>query len=342
MMNGHVIDLRSDTVTRPTPGMLAAMAAAQVGDDVWGDDPTVNQLQDDVAARTGKEAALFLPSGTQSNLAALMAHCERGDEYIVGQLAHTYKFEGGGAAVLGSIVPQPIENGPQGQLPLDKVAAAIKHHGPGLGAHFARTRLLALENTFNGQVLPAAYIQEATDLVRGHGLAVHLDGARVCNAAVAQGITLAQACAPFDSVSICCSKGLGAPVGSVLVGSKAFIARAYRWRKVLGGGMRQSGFLAAACLYAFEHHFQRLAEDHRNAERLARGLGGIPQVTVQGQATNMVFARFPEQHCLPLQAHLAERGMLTQVVYESRFVTHLDVTEADIDRFVGAVRQYFA
>lgn len=340
-MAGHVIDLRSDTVTRPTPGMLAAMAAAQVGDDVWGDDPTVIRLQDTVAALAGMEAGLFLPSGTQSNLAALMAHCERGDEYIVGQQAHTYKFEGGGAAVLGSIVPQPIEHGPDGGLPLDKVAAAIKPHGPGLGAHFARTRLLALENTFNGRVLPPAYVQEATGFAHDRGLATHLDGARICNAAVAQGIPLAQACAGFDSVSICCSKGLGAPVGSVLAGSRAFIDRAYRWRKVLGGGMRQSGFLAAACLYAFEHHYERLAEDHRNAERLARGLAGIAQVDVQGQATNMVFARFPEGHCQPLQAHLAERGMLTQVVYEARFVTHLDVTAADVDRFVAAVREYF-
>ncbi len=340
-MSPHVIDLRSDTVTRPTAGMMAAMAAAQVGDDVWGDDPSVNRLQEEVAARAGKEAALFLPSGTQSNLAALMAHCERGDEYIVGQLAHTYKFEGGGAAVLGSIVPQPIENGPEGQLPLDKVAAAIKPHGPGMGAHFARTRLLALENTFNGHVLPAAYVKEATDFAHSRGLAAHLDGARVCNAAVAQGISLAQACAPFDTVSICCSKGLGAPVGSVLVGPREFIEGAYRWRKVLGGGMRQSGFLAAACRYAFEHHYERLAEDHRNAERLARGLGGIPEVRVLGQATNMVFARFPDAHSRPLQSRLAESGMLARIDGEARLVTHLDVTEADIDRFVGAVRAYF-
>jgi len=337
-----VIDLRSDTVTRPTPGMLAAMASARVGDDVWGDDPTVIQLQATLAERTGKEAALFLPTGTQSNLAALMAHCERGDEYIVGQLAHTYKYEGGGAAVLGSIVPQPIENAPDGSLPLAKVAAAIKHHGPGLGSHFARTRLLALENTFNGQVLPAGYVREATGFAQGKGLATHLDGARVCNAAVAQGIPLAQACEPFDSVSICCSKGLGAPVGSVLVGSRAFIERAYRWRKVLGGGMRQSGFLAAACLYAMDHHYERLAEDHRHAERLALGLSDLAEVTVQGQATNMVFARFPEAHCVALEAYLGERGILTQVVYESRFVTHLDVTEADIDRFVATVKDYFA
>ena len=258
-MVDHVIDLRSDTVTRPTPGMLAAMGAARVGDDVWGDDPTVAQLQDTVAQRAGKEAALFLPSGTQSNLTALMAHCERGDEYLVGQHAHCYKYEGGGAAILGSIVPQPIENEADGSLPLAKLAEAIKAHGPGMGAHFARTRLLALENTFNGQVVPAGYIQEATGFAHARGLATHLDGARVCNAAVAQGIPLAQACAPFDTVSICFSKGLGAPVGSVLTGSKELIGRAYRWRKVLGGGMRQSGFLAAACLYALDRHYERLA-----------------------------------------------------------------------------------
>jgi len=341
-MTDPVLDLRSDTVTRPTPGMLAAMAAARVGDDVWGDDPTVLALQEAVAGRTGKAAALFLPSGTQSNLAALMAHCERGDEYIVGQLAHTCKFEGGGAAVLGSIVPQPIENAPDGTLPLAKVAAAIKPHGPGLGAHFARTRLLALENTFNGQVLPEAYVAEAAGFAHGHGLAAHLDGARIWNAAVALGIPLDRACAPFDSVSLCFSKGLGAPVGSVLVGSTDFIARAYRWRKVLGGGMRQSGFLAAACLYALDHHVERLAEDHRKAARLAAGLAGIPQVTVQGHATNMVFAGFPEPHCEPLRARLAERGMLAQITPGTRLVTHLDVTAAAIDQFLGEVRGYFA
>ncbi|WP_218043357.1 low-specificity L-threonine aldolase [Oryzomonas rubra] len=341
-MTGHIIDLRSDTVTRPTPEMRAAMMDAQVGDDVWGDDPTVNRLQDVVAERSGKEAALFLPSGTQSNLAALMAHCERGDEYIVGQVAHTYKYEGGGAAVLGSIVPQPIENAADGTLPLPKVAAAIKHHGPGMGVHFARTRLLALEDTFNGQVLPADYIREAAALARERGLALHLDGARVCNAAVARNETLAQACGPFDSVSICFSKGLGAPVGSVLVGSHAFIERAHRWRKVLGGGMRQAGFLAAACLYALDNHFDRLAQDHANAEHLARGLGAIDQVTVTGQATNMVFARFPEEACAPLQAYLAERGMLVQVTPTTRLVTHLDVTVTDMDAFVRAVKQYFS
>lgn len=340
-MADHIIDLRSDTVTRPTPGMLAAMMAARVGDDVWGDDPTVIELQTTVAERAGKEAALFLPSGTQSNLAALMAHCERGDEYIVGQIAHTYRCEGGGAAVLGSIVPQPIENEPDGSLPIGKIAAAIKPHGPGLGTHYARTRLLALENTFNGQVVPAQYIREATAFAKGKGLATHLDGARVFNAAVAQGRSLAQACEDFDSVSICFSKGLGTPVGSVLTGSRDFIQRAHRWRKVLGGGMRQSGFLAAACLYALEHHVERLAEDHLNAERLAKGLADLEEVEVTARATNMVFARIPADHCALLEAYLAEHGVLAEVEPEARFVTHLDVAPEDVDAFVGVVKRYF-
>jgi threonine aldolase len=221
-----MIDLRSDTVTRPTPPMLAAMSAAEVGDDVWGDDPTVLRLQAAVAERTGKQAGLFFPSGTQSNLAALMAHCARGDEYIVGQLAHTYKYEGGGAAVLGSIQPQPLENAADGSIPLDKIAAAIKP----IDNHFARTRLLALENTIGGKVLPAGYVAEAVQLARQSGLSTHLDGARVYNAAVASGKPVAALCEPFDSVSICFSKGLGAPVGSVLVGSQALIDVAHRWR----------------------------------------------------------------------------------------------------------------
>ena len=333
-----MIDLRSDTVTKPSAAMRKVMNDADVGDDVFGDDPTVNRLQDVMAERTGKDAALFLPTGTQSNLAALMAHCQRGDEYLVGQDAHPYKFEGGGAAVLGSIQPQPLENAPDGGIPIAKLASAIKP----IDAHFARTRLLALENTFNGQVLPAAYVAEAAAFAHGRGLAAHLDGARIWNAMVAQGISLAQACAPFDSVSLCFSKGLGAPVGSVLVGPADFIERAYRWRKVLGGGLRQSGFLAAACRYALDHHVERLAEDHRNAGRLAQGLAGIPQVTVQGHATNMVFAGFPEPHCLPLQARLAERGMLAQISPGTRLVTHLDVTAAAIDQFLVEVRGYFA
>jgi threonine aldolase len=333
-----MIDLRSDTVTRPGKPMLAAMTAAEVGDDVWGDDPTVLRLQAVVAERAGKEASLFFPTGTQCNLAALMAHCARGDEYIVGQLAHTYKYEGGGAAVLGSIQPQPLENAADGTLPLDKIAAAIKP----VDDHFARTRLFALENTIGGKVLPADYVVQAVELVRQRGLLTHLDGARLFNAAVASRQSLAALCAPFDSVSVCFSKGLGAPVGSVLIGSQALIDTAHRWRKVLGGGMRQSGVLAAACLYALDHNVERLAEDHANAKHLADGLAQIDQVKVQSQATNMVFAQFPQEHCAPLEAWLSERGMLTQMLYASRFVTHMDVSRADIDTFLLAVKAYFA
>ncbi len=336
-MKNHIIDLRSDTVTRPSQAMLAAMAAAEVGDDVWGDDPTVKRLQDVLAERTDKEAGLFFPSGTQSNLAALMAHCARGDEYIVGQLAHTYKYEGGGAAVLGSIQPQPIENAPDGSLPLDKVAAAIKP----IDNHFARTRLLALENTMGGKILPARYVTDATNLARERGLATHLDGARIFNAAVASGQSVADLCAPFETISICFSKGLGAPVGSVLVGSKARIEVAHRWRKVLGGGMRQAGVLAAACLYALDHNVARLAEDHDNAAHLASGLAQIDEVMVQSQATNMVFAQLPVEHCQALEAWLKEQGILTQMVYSSRFVTHMDVSRSDIDAFVAALKAYF-
>ncbi len=337
-----IIDLRSDTVTRPTPAMQAAMAAAEVGDDVWGDDPTVNRLQAIAAERTGKEAALFFPSGTQSNLAALMAHCERGDEYIVGQMAHTYRWEGGGAAVLGSIQPQPIDNETDGTIPVAKIGAAIKPHGPGLGAHYARTRLLALENTWGGRVLPATYVKEATDFARGKGLGAHLDGARSFNAAVASKVSISEICKPFDTVSICTSKGLGAPVGAVLVGQRELIDKAYRWRKMLGGGMRQSGYVAAASIYALDHHVERLSEDHANAEALASGLAKIAPIKILSQATNMVFLQLPEAHAQSLEKFMAQRGMLMQGAYSARLVTHLDVNSDDVNRFVAAVGEYFA
>ncbi len=337
-----VIDLRSDTVTRPTPGMLAAMNATDVGDDVWGDDPTANRLQAITAEATHKEAALFFPSGTQSNLAALMAHCERGDEYIVGQMAHTYRMEGGGAAVLGGIQPQPLEQDADGTIPLAKIAASIKPFGPGLGTHFARSKLLALENTWGGRVLPQSYVLEATALARSKGLSVHLDGARAFNAAVASETTIADILAPFDSASLCISKGLGAPVGAMLVGDKAFIERAHRWRKMLGGGMRQIGSLAAACIYALENHVERLHDDHENAVALATGLSEIAEITVLAQATNVVFLNIPDAHAKPLEAFLATRGMLMQGVYAARLVTHLDVSRDDINRFVATVKDYFA
>ncbi|HEY8973747.1 MAG TPA: low-specificity L-threonine aldolase, partial [Burkholderiaceae bacterium] len=275
-----MIDLRSDTVTRPTPAMRDAMFAAPLGDDVFGDDPSVNALQERIAALLGKEAALFMPTGTQSNLAALMSHCQRGDEYLVGQMAHTYRWEGGGAAVLGSIQPQPIAHQADGTLALADIEAAIKPDD----AHFARTRLLALENTFGGQPMAMSYLRDATALARRHGLATHLDGARVFNAAVVQAqaggsdpYTEVRAIADlFDSVSVCFSKGLGAPVGSALVGSRELIGRARRVRKMAGGGMRQAGLLAAAALHALDHHVERLAEDHALARRLAEGLAGVP------------------------------------------------------------------
>jgi threonine aldolase len=337
-----IIDLRSDTVTRPSAAMIAAMSAAPVGDDVWGDDPTVNRLQAMSAEITGKQAALFFPSGTQSNLAGLMAHCERGDEYIVGQMAHTYRWEGGGAAVLGSIQPQPIEQEADGTMPLAKIAAAIKPFGPGLGTHFARTRLLALENTWGGRVLPQTYVLEAAALARSKGLNVHLDGARAFNAAVASETTIAEILAPFDSASLCISKGLGAPVGAVLVGERAFIERAHRWRKMLGGGMRQAGYMAAACIYALENNVERLHDDHENAAHLAAGLRGVAEITVLAQATNVVFLNIPEAHAAKLEAFLKSRGMLMQGVYAARLVTHLDVSRDEVDAFVAAVKSYFA
>ncbi|MEH6641931.1 low-specificity L-threonine aldolase [Vreelandella glaciei] len=333
-----MIDLRSDTVTRPTPAMLEAMMAAPVGDDVWGDDPTVNAFQANLAEQAGKEAALLFPSGTQSNLVALMAHCERGDEYIVGQSAHTYRYEGGGAAVLGSIQPQPIENADDGSLPLEKISAAIKADD----FHFARSKLLALENTIGGRVLPADYVLKATNLARERGLTTHLDGARLFNAAIATGTSLKQLCLPFDSVSLCFSKGLGTPMGSALVGSQALIDKARRLRKMVGGGMRQVGIIAAACQYALDHHVTDLSEDHRRAARLAEGLEKLPGVEITSQATNMVFAQIPDAHVQPLSAWLKEHGILIELLYATRFVVHRDINDADIDKVVAVMEAYFS
>ncbi|XQU09336.1 low-specificity L-threonine aldolase [Halomonas sp. LY9] len=332
-----MIDLRSDTVTRPTAAMRDAMMAAPLGDDVWGDDPTVNAFQATLAERAGKEAALLFPSGTQSNLVGLMAHCERGDEYIVGQSAHTYRYEGGGAAVLGSIQPQPIENAPDGSLPLDKIAAAVKADD----FHFARTRLLALENTIGGKVLSAEYVQQATDLARTHGLATHLDGARLFNAAIATDTSLKQLCHPFDSVSLCFSKGLGTPMGSALVGSEALINRARRWRKMVGGGMRQAGIIAAACQHALEHHVADLAHDHRRAARLAEGLAAFPAIEVTSQATNMVFVQIDKAHVAPLAAWLKEHGVLIELLYATRMVVHRDISDSDIEQVLNIIKRYF-
>ncbi|MDQ0038905.1 threonine aldolase [Variovorax boronicumulans] len=344
-----VVDLRSDTVTQPTAAMREAMMAAPLGDDVFGTDPTVNALQEKIAALLGFEAALFVPTGTQSNLCAILSHCGRGDEYIVGQQAHCYRWEGGGAAVFGSVQPQPLDHAPDGTLPLAQIKAAIKPDD----AHFARTKLLALENTLGGKLLPFDYVQAATDLAKSKGLQRHLDGARLFNAATAQAALnkrsdiraearrIAQC---FDSVSVCFSKGLGAPVGSALVGSREFIARAHRIRKMAGGGMRQAGLLAAAASHALDHHVDRLADDHALAQRLAQGLEGIEGLTVEAPHTNIVFVDLTgaaQARSSELLASLNSQGILATGLYRLRFVTHLDVDAAGVDRAVAAIRAFF-
>lgn len=337
-----MIDLRSDTVTKPTAAMREAMMKAPLGDDVFGDDPTVNALQERIAQITGKEAALFMPSGTQSNLCALMAHCERGDEYIVGQNAHTYRYEGGGAAVLGSIQPQPLAQNAQGEMALSDMVAAIKP----VDCHFARTRLLALENTWNGHVMSQDYLAQSTQLARQHGLATHLDGARLFNAAVAQAqagnvpASVRRIVDHFDSVSVCFSKGLGAPVGSALCGSAELIAKALRWRKVLGGGLRQSGVLAAAAMHALDHHVDRLADDHALAQRLAQGLQGIAGLSVRSAQTNIVFVDVADGRGPALLEALKAQGVLATGLIGLRFVTHLNVDAAGIDHALVCVRRF--
>ncbi len=352
-MKPPIVDLRSDTVTRPTAGMRGAMAAAPLGDDVFGDDPSVNALQEKIAALLGFEAALFVPTGTQSNLCGVLSHCQRGDEYIVGQMAHCYRWEGGGAAVFGSVQPQPIAHQADGSLALADIDEAIKPDDP----HFARTRLLALENTIGGKLLPMAYVEQATALAQAKGLNRHLDGARLFNAAVAQagssaskgsvGTVVAEAhriAQCFDSVSVCFSKGLGAPVGSALCGSREFIGRARRVRKMAGGAMRQAGMLAAAASYALDHHVERLVQDHVLAAQLANGLAGIDGLRVEAPQTNMVFADLTgaaRDRSAGLIQHLASEGVLATGLYRLRFATHLDVDATGIERAVAAVRRFF-
>jgi threonine aldolase len=331
-----VIDLRSDTVTQPTAGMRDAMASAPLGDDVYGEDPTVNRLESYLAQKLGFAAALFVPSGTMSNLLGLMAHCERGDEYIVGQQAHTYKYEGGGAAVLGSIQPQPLDNMVDGSLDLNQVAGVIKADD----FHFARTRLLALENTMQGKVLPLEYLAAARQLTREKGLGLHLDGARLYNAAVKLGVDAREIAGYFDSVSVCLSKGLGAPIGSVLCGSVEVIAKARRLRKMVGGGMRQAGLLAAAGLYALEHQVERLAEDHANAAFLGKALAELG-FTVEPVQTNMVYVQVGER-AEKLKAFCAERGIVLSAAPRLRMVTHLDASAAQMEQVVAAFAEFGA
>ncbi len=355
------VDLRSDTVTQPTAAMREAMLAAPLGDDVFADDPSVNALQDKIAAMLGFEAALFVPTGTQSNFCAILSHCQRGDEYLVGQMQHCYRWEGGGAAVLGSVQPQPIAHALDGTLPLPEIEANIKPDD----AHFAKTRLLCLENTLGGKLLPLPYIEAATQLARSKGLATHLDGARLFNAAVAQAAFLQpnQATAlahpsydaikteakriaqQFDSVSVCFSKGLGAPVGSALCGSRALIQKAHRIRKMAGGGMRQAGMLAAAASHALDHHVERLAQDHALARCLGDALARIEGLAVDPVHSNIVFVDVKESlkpKAAGLIAHLKQHGVLATGLYRLRFVTHLDVDAQGVDHAIRVMQDYFA
>ncbi len=354
-------DFRSDTVTQPSLAMKERMFSAALGDDVFNDDPTTLALQRTAADLLGFEAALFAPSGTQTNLIAMMSHCQRGDEAIVGQQWHTYKWEGGGMAVLGSIQPQPLELQADGTLALGDIAAAIKPDDP----HFARTRLIVIENSVGGKVLPLSYMRDVAALAKDKGLACHIDGARLMNAAVAlapeHGLTPQQMarelCQGYDSVSLCLSKGLGCPVGSLLLGSHDFIARAKRIRKMLGGGMRQTGILAAAGLYALEHNINRLADDHANCRYLADGLtilaaqlpalqGKLTPLPVQ---TNILFTDVELKLAEQLVPYLAQRGItLTGSNYQSangsikrlRWVCHLDISRDDIERTLQAVTAF--
>lgn len=332
------IDLRSDTVTQPTDAMRQAMLHAAVGDDVYGEDPGVNALEAFGARLLGKQAALFVPSGTMSNLLAVMSHCQRGEGAILGNAAHIYRYEAQGSAVLGSVALQPLPMQRDGTLAFDDIKAALAPDD----AHFVQTRLICLENTHNGKVLPLSYLQEMGAFVAERGLKLHLDGARLFNAAVASETPVEVIAAPFDSISICLSKGLGAPVGSLLVGSHDFIARARRLRKMLGGGMRQAGILAQAGLFALEQHVTRLADDHRRAKRLAEGLAALPGIELDLSLvqSNMVFLRLHEGESAPLLAFMKERGILFSGYGELRLVTHLQINDDDIEEVIDAFTEY--
>lgn len=339
----HIIDLRSDTVTLPTPEMRRAMAQAPLGDDVYGEDPTINRLQELAAEMTGKDAGLFVPSGTMGNLAAILTHCGRGDEVILGKSSHTFLFEAGGISALGGVHPNQIPNRPDGTLDLDEIQSGIRSADP----HHPVTRLVSLENTHNrcgGAPLTVEYTRAVREIAKQHGLSVHLDGARLFNAAAALGVSAKDLAAPVDSVTFCLSKGLCAPVGSVLCGSNDFILRAHRIRKQLGGGMRQAGVIAAAGIVALEHMVDRLQDDHQRAKRLAHGLAAIPGLLVDpgSPLTNMVFLNL-ELETAPLSAEtlaerLAAQGVLVGAAGERRFrlVTHYWIDDSDIDLVISA------
>ncbi|MGY3901710.1 low-specificity L-threonine aldolase [Aeromonas lusitana] len=334
------IDLRSDTVTQPTEAMRQSMLHAEVGDDVYGEDPSINALEHKGAELLGKEAALFVPSGTMSNLLAMMSHCQRGEGAVLGSASHIYRYEAQGSAVLGSVALQPLPMQADGTLALADVRAALAPDD----AHFVQTRLICLENTHNGKVLPLSYLHEMRAFADSRGLQLHLDGARLFNAVVASGESVQAIAAPFDSVSVCLSKGLGAPVGSLLVGSRDFIGRARRLRKMLGGGMRQAGILAQAALFALDQHVTRLADDHRRAKRLAEGLAALPGIELElaEVQTNMVFLRLSKEQSERLLAFMKERGILFSGYGEMRLVTHLQLTDDDIEEVIDAFTEYLS
>lgn len=334
-----MIDFRSDTVTQPTALMRDKMATAAVGDDVYHNDPSVNHLLETAKERFGVEAALFCSSGTQANLIALMAHCGRGDEYICGLKAHNYRYEQGGAAVLGSIQPQPLPNNPDGTLNLDDMRAAVKPDD----IHFARTRLVSLENTIGGKVLPMEFLAQTRQFCDEHQLSLHLDGARVFNAAVKLGVDVRAITDYFDTFTVCLSKGLAAPIGSLLLGPKEYIERAIRIRKVLGGGWRQAGILAAAAQIALEEMPARLHQDHELAEYLAEQLSQIEALDVDRDAvqTNMVYARCKAGRERELEAYLKQGDILIFGTAPIRFVTHLDVDRRSVDQLVAAIKDFY-
>jgi len=331
------VDLRSDTVTRPGEGMYQAILNAAVGDDVYGEDETVNRLEEKAAQLLGMEAGLFLSSATQANLVAMLAHNARGEEIILGDQYHIFTSEAGGTSALGGIVMHPLPTDESGGLSLEQVLGAIKEDDP----HLPITRTLALENTVSGRVQDPAQHRRLADAVREQGLRVHLDGARLMNAAVALNMSAADIVAPFDSVMLCLSKGLGAPVGAMLCGSAAFIKTARRLRKQLGGGMRQAGVLAACGLYALDNNIARLADDHDRARQLAEGIGSIGRLPVEC-FTNMVFIEPQEKDLEPLRVHLQERRILIgQQNPPIRLVAHLDIDDAGIDRVISAIQSYY-
>ncbi len=329
-----MIDFRSDTLTKPSIAMREFMGRAKVGDDVYKEDESVNELETYIAKLAKKDSAIFVPSGTQSNLLSILSHCNRGEEYICGQEAHMYKFEAGGGAVLGSVVPQPIEFEKDASLDLKKVKKKIKADD----FHFAQAKLMCLENTHNGKVLSLEYIKKASKFAKKHGLFLHLDGARVFNAVVKLDVKLSDITKYFDSVSICLSKGLGAPVGSVLVGSNEFIQKAKKWRKMLGGGMRQSGIIASGGLYALKHHVKDLKKDHERAKFLADELRGLKKIKVISQDTNMIFIK--TKNPSDLTEFLKQNGILISGYGMQRIVVHRDIISKDIDKTIEIFKKY--